>query len=129
MVGCRTQGSAVEDGEGISSYVYTTCCSHDTPTAPQSGHQYPHANNDHDNHFLSSANCCQIQEGSLAGMLRRVSGPLLHQYAMPAFQTGGPDLAWLCMTPADAQVYRSRLLGSINTANMALFGQLPDPPA
>jgi hypothetical protein len=62
-------------------------------------------------------------------MLRRVSGPLLHQYAMPAFQTGGPDLAWLCMTPADAQVYRSRLLGSINTANMALFGQLPDPPA
>lgn len=112
MVGCRTQGSAVEHGEGISSHILpaaamTTPLTY-TPTARQSGHQCPHAI--HDNHFLSSANCsrllCQIQEGSLAGVLRRVSGLLLHQYALPAFQTGGTDLAWLCMTPADAQVYR-----------------------
>ncbi|WIA36191.1 hypothetical protein OEZ86_007532 [Tetradesmus obliquus] len=38
------------------------------------------------------------QEGSLAHMLRRVTGPLLHHYALPAFQHG-PDLAWLCMAP------------------------------
>ena len=61
-------------------------------------------------------------------MLRRVSGPLLHQYQLPAFMAGA-DLAWLHMTPAEAQAHMESLLGSINAANVALFGQLPDPPA
>jgi hypothetical protein len=68
-----------------------------------------------------------MQEGSFAGMLRRVSGPLLHQYVVPAF-TAGPDLAWLRMTPAEAQAHMASLLGSIKAASVALFGQLPDPP-
>jgi hypothetical protein len=61
-------------------------------------------------------------------MLRLVSGPLLHQYELPAF-TAGPDLAWLRMTPAAAQAHMESLLGSVNATNAALFGQLPDPPA
>jgi hypothetical protein len=61
-------------------------------------------------------------------MLRRVSGPLLHHYALQAFQPG-PDFAWLCMAPDEAQAHRSKLLQDINTANTALFGQLPSPPA
>lgn len=71
--------------------------------------------------------CCRHQEGSLAHMLRRVTGPLLHHYALPAFQHG-PDLAWLCMAPDEAQAHRSQLLQDINAANTALFGQLPNPP-
>ena len=63
-----------------------------------------------------------------AGMLRRVCGPLVHQsYELPAFSPGA-DLAWLCMTPAQAQAHMARLLASINAANVALFGPLPDPP-
>jgi hypothetical protein len=74
--------------------------------------------------FLAAA----PQEGSLAGMLSRVSGPLLHHYALPPFQPG-PDLAWLCMAPTEAQAHRTKLLQDINTANTALFGQLLDPPS
>jgi hypothetical protein len=61
-------------------------------------------------------------------MLRRVCGPLLHQYALPAF-TAGTDLEWLRMTPTQAQAYRAQLWSGINTSNVALFGPLSDPPA
>lgn len=77
---------------------------------------------------LTCALRLSLQEGSFAGMLRRVCGPLLHQsYELPAFLPG-PDLAWLRMTPAQAQAHMARLLASINAANVALFGPLPDPP-
>lgn len=67
-----------------------------------------------------------LQTGSLAGMLQRKAGPLLHcGYALPPFQPGKIDLAWLNMTPASAQVYSDGLLQRINAANSRLFGPLP----
>ena len=72
-----------------------------------------------------------VQEaGSLAGMLqRRGAGPLLHNgYALPPFQHK-VDLAWLNMTPAEAQACDSGLLQRITAANTKLFGELPAPPS
>jgi hypothetical protein len=60
-------------------------------------------------------------------MLRQVTVPLLHQYALPAFEAG-PDLTWLCMTPTEAQLYRSKLLEIISSAIEALYGPQPQPP-
>jgi hypothetical protein len=60
-------------------------------------------------------------------MLRRVTVPLLHQYALPAFEAG-PDLTWLCMTPTEARDYRSKLLQTISSATEALYGPQPQPP-
>lgn len=60
-------------------------------------------------------------------MLRRVTVPLLHHYALPAFDAG-PDLTWLCMTPTEAQAYRSKLLQTISSATEGLYGPQPQPP-
>ena len=60
-------------------------------------------------------------------MLRRVTVPLLHHYAVPAFEAG-PDLTWLCMTPTEAQAHRSKLLLTISSAIEALYGPQPEQP-
>jgi hypothetical protein len=60
-------------------------------------------------------------------MLRRVAVPLLHQYALPPFEAG-PDLTWLCMAPAEAQAYRSKLLPTISSATEAVYRPQPQPP-
>ena len=65
---------------------------------------------------------------SLAGMLRRVTVPLLHHYVLPAFEAG-PDLTWLCMTPTEALAYRTKQLQTISSAVEALYGPQPQPPA
>jgi hypothetical protein len=61
-------------------------------------------------------------------MVRRVTVPLLHHYALPAFETG-PDLTWLCMTPTEALAYRNKQLQTISSAVEALYGPQPQPPA
>lgn len=69
-----------------------------------------------------------LKAGSLAGMLQQRAAPLLHQYALPAFELK-VDLAWFSMTPAEAQGYDTTLLQRINSANSLLFGPLPAAPA
>lgn len=64
----------------------------------------------------------------MAGMLRRVTVPLMHHYALPAFEAG-PDLTWLCMTPTEALAYRTKQLHTISSAIAALYGPQPPPPA
>jgi hypothetical protein len=59
-------------------------------------------------------------------MHQAVAGPLLHQYATPAFQAG-PDLQWLRMTPAGATAYSNGILAKISAANTTLFGASPAP--
>jgi len=73
---------------------------------------------------------CVQEAGSFAGMLQhRGAGPLLHSgYALPPFQNK-VDLAWVNMTPAEAQVYDNGLLQRINAANCKLFGGLQAPPS
>jgi hypothetical protein len=66
------------------------------------------------------------KQGSLAGMHQAVAGPLLHQYATPAFQAG-PDLLWLRMNPAGATAYSTGILAKISAANTTLFGASPAP--
>ena len=66
------------------------------------------------------------KRGSLAGMLQAVAGPLLHQYATPAFQAG-PDLLWLRMSPAGATAYSNAILANISATNTTLFGASPAP--
>jgi len=61
-------------------------------------------------------------------MLQVVAGPLLHQYATPAFQPG-LDLQYLRMNPAEATAYSNGLLAKISAANTALFGPSPQPPS
>jgi hypothetical protein len=59
-------------------------------------------------------------------MLQAVAGPLLHQYATPAFQAG-PDLQWLRMSPAGATAYSNVILAKISAANTNLFGASAPP--
>lgn len=69
-----------------------------------------------------------LQTGSLAGMLRRKAGPLLHcGYALPPFELR-VDLAWLNMTATEAQGYSNSLLQRIEAANSRLFGPQPAAP-
>lgn len=69
-----------------------------------------------------------LQTGSLAGMLQHKAGPLSHSgYALPPF-LHKVDLAWLNMSPAEAQGYSHGLLQRIEAANASLFGPQPSPP-
>jgi hypothetical protein len=66
------------------------------------------------------------KRSSLAGTIQAVAGPLLHQYATPAFQAG-PDLQWLRMTSAGATTYNNSILAKISAANNTLFGASAPP--
>ena len=69
------------------------------------------------------------ETGSLAGMLRAFTVPLVHLgYQLPPFQKG-VDLEWLGLTPETAQALLEELLAVISTCNLQLYGADAIPAA
>ena len=67
--------------------------------------------------------------GSLAGMLRAFTVPLVHLgYQLPPFQKG-VDLEWLGLIPETAQTMLEELVAIINTCNFQLYGADAIPAA
>ena len=69
-------------------------------------------------------------EGSLAGMLEATTVPLCHSgYCVPPLSRAGPDLQFLNLTPAAAAALCQQYIAAIDSANKALYSQLPPTPA
>jgi hypothetical protein len=69
-------------------------------------------------------------EGSLAGMLEATTTPLCHRgYSVPALIRSGCDNEFLNSTTAGASVLCQRYIATIDSANQAMYSQLPAAPA